>query len=455
VSTPKQSRSAPGAERSRDGLPAYPSRPFLALRRLREDPIAFLEDLAARGDVVSFSIGSRRAVLLNHPDHVERVLVSDHRAFAKGPAYARARRLLGEGLLTIECPAHRRRRQIVTPAFHRRRLDACAAPMVLRAIGSISGWKDGQSIDVAGEMRRLTLGVVGEALFGEALDADAMSEIRGALGDAIASLDPLLTLVGPARRIGPARRRLEAVVDRLIERRVSARCASRSPHEDDRQDVLSLLLDAAGTEGDGGLARARDDALTLLLAGHDTVASALTWTWLLVAEHPEVETRLHGELDRILGSRDAGAADVPALQYVRGTFAESLRLVPPAWIIARRARHALTIGDTAVPAGGVVVMSPYLMHRDARFFADPLEFRPERWLSAEQGPRPRLAYFPFGAGSRSCVGEPFAWMEGVLALATIARRWRLRPCGPVRLAFEPRVTLQPGHPLLLRAERRA
>ena len=284
-------------------------------------------------------------------------------------------------------------------------------------------------------MRRLTLSIAGETLFGADL-TDVATDIDSAVASAIPTVDGLVSIVASRRRAKAARRRLDAIINDVIARR---RRDSAS-----RDDLLSLLLEAQGADDEATACQLRDDAVTFLLAGHDTIAHALTWTWTLLAANPEAEARLQTEVADVVGDRLVSAQDVSRLAYTRSLLAEALRLFPPAWVIVRRAAQAHECGGHTIPSGSVVVASPFVTHRDARFFPDPLAFSPERWLSPTE--RPRLAYFPFGAGPRSCIGEGFAWMEGTLVLATLAGRWRLKSGGGA-VEPSPRITLRPRGPV--------
>ena len=416
----------------------YPDAPLWSLRRRRSDPLGFLEALARQGDFVPFSLARRQAFLLNHPEHVSAVLVSHSARFQKGSANHRAKQLLGNGLLTADGALHAERRATIQPAFARKRLENCSPLMVARARTMCERWCDGQVVDVTQSIGALTFGVVGQAVIGAEVEP-LFEDVRRAAFDATASVDPLLSLVAPLRQVRVAQQRLRAIVESLVPR--VAQGGSDGA-------LLSLLQ-----EGDFG-PRTReqlvDDVLTILLAGHDTITSALTWTFLLLASHSIVEENLRAELDSVLGSRDATVDDLPNLVYTRGVLAESLRLYPPAWVLARHAVEAHHFAEGTVPAGTLVLVSQYLLHRDERYFSRPHRFDPDRWR-AGQPDRPRLAYFPFGAGPRSCIGEGLAWMEGMLLLATIAQRWRLRSLGSEFPEIEARITLRPRQRVLLRA----
>jgi cytochrome P450 len=416
--------------------PDFRRSPWSLRRRIKSDPLAFLEDLARppAGDVVPFSLAGRPAFLLTHPDVVETVLVSQHHKFVKASGLQRVRRLLGDGLLTAEGERHRRQRSVAQPAFHRPQLEQYAAVMVAHAARARDRWQPHGIVDVPAEAGALTLGIVGETLFGA--DVESLSvEVRRALMTASDALDPLISLLAPARRVRPQRGRLAGIIDDLIVRH------QQGPG--DRQNLMSMLL--AGQEAGPHTItdQLRDDALTVLLAGHDTIASALVWTWILLAQHPDARALVEQEARALLGSRAATAADVPALVFTRAVLSESLRLRPPAWVVARNAVADLELGGIHLPAGSIVLISPYLMHRDERFYANPMAFEPERWLDDRQARRPKMAYIPFGAGPRSCIGEGFAWMEGVLLLATFAQRWRLSLVEPEAILPRPTITLRP------------
>jgi cytochrome P450 len=311
-------------------------------------------------------------------------------------------------------------------------------------------------------MMRLSMAIVARALFSADIDSEA-DEINGALSQVFELFEALLMpfsqwlekLPLPSvRRFERARDRLDQTVYRLIaERRASRR---------DTGDLLSMLLLSQDEEGDSdqsyrGLTdqQVRDEALTILLAGHETTANALTWAWYLLSQNPEAEAKLHAELDGVLGGRLPTLDDLPRLRYTQGVFAESLRLYPPAWAIGRRAKQDFSIGEYVIPARSIVLMSPWVVHRDARWFPDPLKFAPERWQTGEVELRPKFSYFPFGGGARTCLGERFAWMEGVLVIAALALRWRLRMAPGQPVDTRARITLRPKYPIRMIVEPRA
>jgi cytochrome P450 len=417
------------------------------LPEFRKDPPGFLEKMARQhGDVVYIPLGRQHIYCISHPDAIRHVLVTHQNKFKKSRMLERARVLLGDGLLTSEGQHHRRQRRLVQPAFHRDRLAGYGAVMVDRAALVRDQWQSGQPFDVLQEMMRLTLAIVAKTLFSTEVDSEA-DEIGVALTEVFSLFEIILMpfsellerLPLPAvRRFKRARQRLDATIYRLIaERRASG---------NDAGDLLSMLLLAQDEDGSGGMndEQVRDEALTLFLAGHETTADALTWTWYLLSQNPQAEAAFHAELDRVLEGRLPSFEDLPRLRYTESVFAEALRLYPPAWGIGRRALEDYPIGDFVIPKRSVVLMSPYVVHRDPRWFSDPLTFRPERW-SVEDPARPKFAYFPFGGGARVCIGERFAWMEGTLLLAAIGQRWRLRLEPAHRVERHARITLRPKH----------
>ena len=432
--------------------------PFSGLLAYRRGPLPFFQNLASRyGDISYFTIGPQPAFFLNHPDLIKDVLVTQHQNFMKGLVLQRAKRLLGEGLLTSEGDFHKRQRRLAQPAFHRQRVASYAAVMVDFATRTSERWRHEATLDISEEMMRLTLGIVGKTLF----DADVESE-SGEVGEAMSVVMELFdTLTLPffdllsklplpqLRRFDNARMKLDKIIFSLVEERRRTGI--------DRGDLLSMLLLAQDEEGDGGQMsdqQLRDELMTIFLAGHETTANALTWTWYLLSKHPEVETRLHEELDSVLGSRRPEFSDVAQLRYTEMVLAESMRLYPPAWAIGRLATLDCELGGYLVTKKSLVLVSQYVMHRDERYFKKPLVFDPQRWLPNEREGRPQFSYFPFGGGPRRCIGEGFAWMEGILLLATLGQQWKLRLVPHHPVALKPVITLRPKHGMKMVVKRR-
>ena len=393
----------------------------------RSDPLGFLGNATREyGDLVYFKVARQHMYLVNHPDYVREILVNNQGNFIKSRALQRAKILLGEGLLTSEGQHHLRQRRLVQPAFHRERLAGYAAAMSECTVRWRERWTADSALDISTEMPRLTLSVVAKTLFSADVQSEA-SEIGEAMTSVLQMFRLLLLpfseyldkLPLPAiRRFEKARARLDATIYGLIrERRKSGQ---------DAGDLLSMLLLAQDEGEEMSDEQVRDEALTLFLAGHETTANALTWTWYLLSQHPDVERRLHEEIDTVLGGRAPELGDLPRLRYVEMVLAEALRLYPPAWAIGRMAKNSFSLGGLEIPAKSICILSPYLVQRDARWFPDPEKFDPERWTPEAREARPKFVYYPFGGGARVCIGERFAWMEGVILMAAIAQRWRLR-----------------------------
>jgi cytochrome P450 len=409
---------------------------------------------AEHGDVTRFRWGPRYEHLLNHPDLVEQVLVAKQRSFMKGQALQETKRILGEGLLTSEGDLHLRQRRLMQPLFHRRSIAAYGEEMVACAERLQARWHTGETRDLHAEMSRLTLAVIGQTLFASDVEGEA-GEIGSALTDAMDSLQRfMLPFYGAVerlplptvRRLRASRRRLDETISRLV--------AERRVQPGDR-DLLSLLLASRDEHGRPMTdVQVRDEAMTIFLAGHETTAVTLTWTWMLLARDPSVERKLHGELEEVVGDRLPTPADLDRLPYMERVLKESLRLYPPAWLIGRRAVVDVELGGYLIPAGSIVILSPWVTQRDARFFAEPLRFNPDRWTADAEVARPRFTYFPFGGGIRRCIGESFALMEAKLLLATIARRWQFRLESDQRVDVLPRITLRPRNGMRMRLSRR-
>lgn len=430
-----------------------------AIRAFRRDPIGLLSGAAAYGDVAFFHAGPFRVYVLSHPDLVRDLLTVRHHEVMKGRGLQALKELLGEGLLTSEGEHHRVQRRTIQPLFHHGRVEAYAGTMVELAEGAVAGWRHGEVRDVHREMYGLTLAIVGRTLFATDLEAEAAREVSEALATGLKLFDKLMSPLAPvwARlplpstiRLNRARDRLDTVIYRMIEKRRAGGATG--------DDLLSMLLRARDEEGGGGSMndrQVRDESMTIFLAGHETTAVALTWTWYLLSENREAEARLHAEVDDVLGDRPPTFADLRRLPFTEMVLTESMRLYPPAWVLGRTALEDMEVGGYRVPAGSTLLTSQWVLHHDERWFPDPLAFLPERWTQEARASLPRHAYFPFGAGPRICIGEPFAWMEGVLLLATIARRWQMRLVPGHTVALQPKVTLRPRHGMRMTLERRA
>jgi cytochrome P450 len=412
------------------------------------DRLGFLTRIARdHGDVVAIRFLHRKIIVVNHPDLVEEVLVTRNRQFIKHFALRFAKPTLGEGLLTSEGDFWRRQRRLSQPAFHREKVANHAGVMVAYAERMMLGWSGGRELDVQEAMMRLTLEIVAKCLF----DAD----VSGDSADASAAMDTVLNCFTarvnsmiklPLSVPTPTNLRLKrakARLDRIIYDIIAARRASR----EDRGDLLSMLLQATDPVEEGGSGmtdlQLRDEAMTLFMAGHETTANTLAWIWYLLSTHPEVEAKLHAELDGVIADRPPTFDDLPRLPYTEQVVTEALRLYPTVWLLGREAIEPTEVGGHPVPVGTTIYMSQWVIHRNPRFFDDPLAYRPERWSDGLAKRIPRYAYFPFGGGPRICIGNAFAMMEATLLLATIARRFQIRVVHPDRVVPLPTMTLRP------------
>jgi cytochrome P450 len=435
-------------------IPSPKEIPFIGSAHRRfGGPLEFFRELKAKfGDAARFTIFNERFLLFSDPALVNEVLVTKQHSFRKGRALEGARVFLGNSLLVSEGEEHTRQRRLIQPAFHRGRIAGYARIMADKARLWTEAQRAGGEIDLAVEMNRLTLAVVGATLFGSEVEAEA-SDIAESLTVIIGNFNRMLLPFWNYLRLVPipanlrlyqAQKRLDATIYGLIsQRRGDGR---------DHGDLLSMLLAAEDAENPQKRltdTEVRDQAMTLFLAGHETTANALAWTWHLLTQHEPVRAKMKAEIDAVLGAdRPPGLEDVARLPYTTAVFSESMRLLPPVWVVGRRALEDVTIGEYEVPRRTIVITSQYLVHRDERYWPNALEFRPERWLDeAAQAARPKFAYFPFGGGGRVCIGEAFAWTEGVILLAVMARRWRFEAAPGQVVEIYPTVTLRPKHGL--------
>jgi cytochrome P450 len=393
------------------------------------DPLAFGLAVAREfGDIAHYSLGPLHVYQLNHPDFARQILVEQPDKFHKARLIKRAfRPFAGEGLLTSDGALWKRQRRLMQPAFHHGQLVTYGAVMVEYAARMADMFRDGQTLDVDADMSKLTLRIVGKTLFGADVAGEAeevgrlMVSVLDAANQRLNSALQLPSWVPTARNLREKRAlaRLDEILQGLI--------ATRRSSCEQTNDLLSVLLGATDEDSGSGMSdqQLRDEMMTLFLAGHETTAMALTWTWYLISQHPDVEARLHAELDRVLHRRTPTAADLVHLPFTEMVVREAMRLYPPAAGFAREPIEDVTIGGYTVPRGSLVTVNIYALHRDPRFFEEPERFDPERFATGWEDRIPRYAYLPFGGGPRVCIGNGFATMEARLILATVARRWRL------------------------------
>ena len=432
--------------------------PYLGLAlEVRRDPLRVLTRVAHDyGDLVRFIVAGQERILLNDPELIEQVLVIQQAKFQKSELTRRVTGpLLGQGLLISEGEFWRRQRRLAQPAFHRSRINEYAAPMVECAEAHIRRWRDGEIRDMAREMMQLTLTIAVRTLFGASLPGEALE-----VGDALAFLmryqlwrqrSPLrLPESWPTPRNRRAMRHLQ-FLDSLVYRIIEEKRTLRG----EGNDLLSLLVDAMDEDGSQMTAQQlRDETMTLFLAGHETTALLLGWTWYLLGESPVIEARLLEELSGTLGDRTPQTSDLMKMPYLQAVLNETLRLYPPAYILARTSTEPFHLGDFEFTRDTTVLMSQWVTHRDARFFDAPAEFRPERWLNGAAAKIQPGAYFPFGDGPRRCIGQGFAMLEAALVIATIAQKFEFRLVPGHLVDPEPLVTLRFRHGLRMKMQAR-
>jgi len=457
-------RLPPGLPRN---LMYYAFKPWVKLG----NPILLFQHLhRVYGNIACYQFMGTPIVFINDPEYIREILVTQGASFAKERTVRRMRVLLGHGLITSDEPFHMRQRRIAAPAFHRQRIAAYAGEIVQSAVSFAQRVKVGEVFDIAAASMELSLEIVARTLF----DAEVDDDIRS-INDEVNTIMDLYNFIVafpkfesflhlPIPGVTTFRRskaRLDRVVDRIIAEHRDATRAGAA----DRGDLLSMLLsshvevlDEAGkptgeveTMTDE---QVRDEALTIFLAGYETTANALTWTWYLLSQNPEAESKLHEELDSVLAGRLPTLHDMPQLKYTEMVFAESMRLYPPAWVMGRMSTKPIEIGPYRIPAGAHYFFSQYIMGHTPEYFPDPERFDPERFTPTAKAARHKYTYFPFGGGSRQCIGESFAWMEGILAIATLAQRFRMTYCGDGPPEIQEKITLRPKGALWMRAESR-
>lgn len=430
------------------------------------DPLYLLTRAARLGRVVVFRVGRTPFYLVNDPDLIREILVVHPDDYRQGLNIDAMKPVLGNSLLTSDGAVHRAQRRLLQPAFHRQAVAAYAATMVDSAWLLNDRWQHefetGHSnLDVAPALVELTMSIVTQCLFGSHLAANELRRLREDLtvvlrwidDETVNPLAPLLhrlPVLPQTRRFVRAMRDLETLVAGWIAARAAERHAAAAS-EGDHLDVLSQLVngdsgDTDAVDGAQDVQAVRDQLITLFGAGHETTATALIWCCAHLANYPDIQEHLAREVASVLGDRHATAADLPRLSYAHAVLAETLRLYPPAWAVLRRALIPHALGEFAIPAGANILISQWLVQRDPTWWSNPNTFDPARWLAEPAtADRPKFAYFPFGGGPRLCIGEPFAWMEGTLLLATLAQRWHFAPLpGHTALVpVDPQVTLRP------------
>lgn len=440
--------------------PVYPGLPVLgSLLEVRRDMLSFFERASRLGDIVELKFPGRVAFLFRHPDHAKHIFVDHYRNYGKQTrGYQLLRMVLGQGLVTSEGDFWRRQRRIAQPAFQHGRIAPFGEIMSEETERMLDRWdREGPaSLDLDRAMMTLTLTIVGRAL----MSAD-LSDESDAVGRAVTVMlrqtiyrltHPLMLPLGFPTAKNRSFLSARAELDRLVYGIIEARRREGQPA---KPDLLAMLMEAKDEETGEGMSdlQLRDEVMTMVLAGHETTANALNWTFLLLAQHPEIGARLDEELGG-LGKGPLGVNDLSRLRYTEAVIKEAMRLYPPVWLIARSATGPDVIDGVAIPAGAMCFVSPWIYHRDERYFDAPLEFRPERFLGAAEEAIGKYSYFPFALGPRVCIGNGFAMMEARLLLAAIRRRYHFTLAPDAKVELEPSVTLRPRHGLKMRLTRR-
>jgi cytochrome P450 len=461
--------------------------PGKLIRQFIHDPIKTLSTISQKyGDISYFKLGPKQHVyLINNPDYIEKVLIYDHRNFKKGPRLQAAKAVLGEGLVTSEGDFHNRQRRLIQPIFHPKQIMSYANIMTDYAIRFRDRWKNEDIVDVSQEMMELTLGIICKSVLNYDVESEAeqvgkwltitrnySKRLQSPIGHVLDKI-PILPTPKGARK---AKEELDSLVYGLISDR--RRHQQEEPDNKRFDDLLSRLLEAQDSNLAGSASlnstqfssndkmsdkQVRDEVMTIFIAGHETTANALTWTFYLLSQYPDAEKNLHDEIDSVLGATDRNSHnssriptpdDIPKLQYTEKVLRESMRLYPPVWTMGRYVENDYPVGEYTIPAGSSILMSQYVMHHDPRYYEEPEQFNPDRWTAKFKTDLPRFSYFPFGGGIRGCIGEPFAWMEGILIIAVIAQKWTMRLVPGQRIKLDPAITLRPKYGMKMKLIRR-
>jgi cytochrome P450 len=501
--SPSSYSSNPYKRQQQHPYPPGPSSvlPSKLLRQFINNPIAMLMKIAyTYGDISHFKFGRQHVYLVNNPQYIENILIRDHQNFIKSRGLQVSKRILGEGLVTNEGEYHDKQRRIIQPAFHPPRIKNYGHMMVDYAEHMSERWQDEMVIDIHHEMMHLTSAIIAKSVLGsDILDIES-DNVNNALLTVMEYLNRVLMPFGELiekipllpvnKNFRSAKNTLDSIVYRMIKEHRDNRRIEKNRNDGDdannknvnsqyNHDLLYTLMEAqdqdAGIEQMSDI-QLRDEVMTIFLAGHETTANALTWTFYLLSQHPDVERRLDEELCSVLGRQnnnndDNGGGlnrskdctdtprlptipDITKLDYTEKVLRESMRLYPPAWTLGRQALTDYAIDKYVIPSGSIVLMSQYAMHRNPKYFPNPEDFDPDRWTKEFKSVLPRFSYFPFGGGIRGCVGEPFAWIEGILVIATIYRKWKMHHDPEHKVDLKPLITLRPKYGMRMKLERK-
>jgi cytochrome P450 len=467
------------------------------IRELVDNPLETLLKIANKyGEVSHFKVGSRHVFLINNPEYIEKILIYNHQNFKKGKRLQTAKKLLGEGLVTSEDKKHESQRKIIQPLFLPKKITSYGQIMVDECKSMCKEWGDDSVVDIHKEMMKVTLRIICKSILDYDLNSDEAQQFTKALeiskkyfkrlqhplGNILDHV-PILPKVMESRQ---AIKTIDSLVYRLIKdkKMILQSDSAEISTKKGEDDLLSRLLqnqrtsysknhneEGKGVALDDNVAKEtsmndqqiRDNVVTMLIAGHETTANALTWTYYLVSQNPQVEKKMTDEIDLVL-LRDVenkkatiktpSIKDLPKLKYVEKVLRESLRMYPPVWSIGRIVESDYLVGEYTIPKGSSIVMSQYVMHHDDRFYNNPTEFNPDRWTDEFKRSLPRFSYFPFGGGIRGCIGEPFSWQEGILLIATISSNWTVSIVPKQKVKLDPGITLNPKNGIKMRLSSR-
>jgi cytochrome P450 len=454
-------------------LPPGPSShiPGKIVRSFIKDPINTLSKIAEEyGDLSHFKLGRMHVYLINNPDYIEKILIYDHSNFSKGPRLQSAKRLLGEGLVTSEGEFHKSQRKLIQPLFLPKKISSYGAIMTDRALRMIQGWKSGSVVNIHSELMKVTLSIICKSVmdyemeskqakdFGNAFEITKKysSRLQHPLGQILDRV-PFLPKVAQSRSAGKT---LNTIVYGLISERRKEIESGAKDKSSSGADLLSKLIIVQADDGSAMTdTQLRDEIITILIAGHETTSNALTWTYYLISQNPQIARMVFEEIDQVLGGngeeyKQPSIADLPKLKYVEKVFRESMRLYPPVWTMGRFAVNDYPLGGYTIPKGSSLMFSQYAMHHSTKYYDNPETFDPDRWTEEFKMRLPRFSYFPFGGGIRGCVGEPFAWQEGILLIATISSYWSMRLAPDQRIKLQPGITLNPKNGIKMKLKSR-
>ena len=424
------------------------------------DPFSFITACAeAYGDVSNFQLGPIDTYMVTNPADIERVLVTDASKYRKPKFQDDAiGDLLGDGLLMSEGQTWRKQRELAQPAFLMSRLSGLSELMVDYTEEMLEGWSDGDVVGVELDMARLTVKIIVEAMFGATIDEERVRVVQENLEPLGSRFEPnpfrfAIPDWAPTRENREYKQALSTIEDVVWDLIAEREGTEYGEGDEGPMDLLSVLL-RARDEGEQTDENLRDEMVTMLLAGHDTTALTLTYTWYLLSQHPEVEARMHAELDELLGGERPTFADVREMEYTEAVLNEAMRLYPPVYTIFREPQVDVRLGGYRIPAGSAVMLSQWAVHRSPRYWDAPLEFDPDRWLDERAEDRPRFAYFPFGGGPRFCIGKQLSMLEARLILGTVAQEYRLEYEGESPIDLRGSLTMHPQEPMSMRVVER-